>query len=377
MRLQRQDGSVAPLLAVLMSGLIVASLWGANTASLAGAKREMDRAASLSALAGAASIPLAGAFASGEPAATACRYAAELMAQRRSPLAGRLGSGAAPSCASGGITVEPLAEWSTIDYARDAIVALLGDLGLDVPDVCDPLVAPTLDLVLTTLSDSDCASLQGALDGLPDNLSPATVTPRVRVRVERTVEAPVPLPELAGARAAHAESTARRRFKNLVALPAVRIDDVTGLAEPVDDLVGGVPMPLEEIDPNDAAADVRELLLPALWQANEALRDDLAPYLPPGVTFDLGQALRDLQDLYDPPGSASPPSPVALAEEAARTGDPVVILRLFRMPVLGIPALDVTAAYLSPLADGTFRATPIPVEQLSAATGLFGAALVG
>jgi hypothetical protein len=496
----RERGAIAPLLAVLVSTLILFSLWGANQVSLVGVRREQQKAADLGGLAGAANVPMVGLFASGEPQATACEYVEKLLARDSSPLANNLTeTRTGPTCAARTVEVEPLIEfpglawflgrldglagdeqaqvrgalddlWSAadaeIEKARaalaDAIDELERTLGvtLDDPDLSSDLCNPVnlaairaIDPFFTTLTDTDCASLRDALAGLPGNLSPAAVTPAVRVRVANRVRPPVPLPEFLngasadGAWSITATAAARRRFKNLIVLPAVAPSDLCGSSpepslevpapsppalpepsplpqpscEPVDPCppldaespVCGVPQPLDTpINVNPTLADVRDVLIPALWEANEAVGDAVAPYLPPGESlyarvkadptlgpyvpgeaegtlppedaFDLGQLIRDAQDLYDPPPGGAAPRPVDVAAEAARTGEPVVILRLFRMPVLGVPAFDVTAAYLDlsacestpDLTVPCFRATPIPVEQLAAATGLFGATLI-
>lgn len=369
-----ERGAVTVLLTALIVGLMAAALWASNAAGLVAVRREVVRAADLAALSGAAALPLVGAFDSGEPHGSACRRAEALLAPAAAPLGARLSSaGRSPTCPDG-VTVEAVAEWGTPARVRDALASLLADLGLLTPDLCLPLVSAALDPWLATLTATDCARLQTALDGLADNLSPALLTPRVHVRVAGTYEALVPVPEFAGSHAISADATARRRFKNLVVLPAVRTG--TGGAVPALDALDGAPAPLDAIDPNPTAAGVRDVLLPLLWQANTALASHLNPLLPPGYTFDLSGLILDVADLYDPPTGATPPSPVEVVAEAARTGDPLVVLRLFRMPVLGIPALDFTAAYVSPLADGRFEATPIPVGRLAGATGLFGASLV-
>lgn len=372
-----EDGAAAPLIIVLVAGLVVTSLWGASTVSLYGVRREVERAANLSALAGAASIPLIGIFASGEPQSTACGQAERLLTQARAPLSNNLSvTSAGPTCLAGDVTIEPLADWPLVEEIRDALETLTSTLGVPLNLICNPLVGGLLDPFLRSLTATDCATLRTAVDGLPENLSPATVTPRVRVGIRNRVEAPVPLPEFDGEHIVSATAVARRRFKNLIVLPAVRTNSVTGIAQPVADLWSGVPAPITQINPNPAAASVRDLLLPILWQANDALGNAVNPLLPPGSELDLSQLILDVQDLYDPPGGAAPPSPLDVAAEAARTGDPVVILRIFRMPILGIPALDFTAAYLTPLANGSFQALPIPLTNLTTAQGLFGATLV-
>ena len=368
-RQRDETGAISVLLAALSLGMVVLALAGANAAGMIGVRREAQRAANLGALAGAANLPLVGLLASPEPHTTSCAQVDKTFVPSSSLLTPELGSGAVPSCGAG-VTVSAEIDWARIDAARDGLSLLIDSAALP-ENVCDPvLLAPAnellglpavwsvVDPVLAGMSDVECASLDAAIDGLPDNLSPAVVTPRVTVKVEGQYDAFVPMPSFSGDRTVGAEATARRRFKNLIVLPAV----------------DGAPQPLDDLNPT--ATDARDTLLPELESAAGALSQAVAPFMPAGVEFDLSGLFVDIYDLYDPPGSAPSPSPLEVAEAAVASGEPVVLLRLFQMPVLGIPALDFTAAYLSQVSDGTYRVTPVPVSQLSAATGLFGATLV-
>ncbi len=366
---RNETGAISVLLAALSLGMVVLALAGANAAGLVGVRREAQRAANLGALAGAANLPLVGLLASPEPNTTSCAQVQKAFAPSSALLTPELGAGAVPSCGAG-VTVSADVDWARADAARDALALLINSAALPA-DLCAPvLVAPAnqllglpeittlIDPLLAGMTDLECASLDAAIDGLPHNLSPALLTPRVTVRVEGTYEAFVPMPSFVGDHVVAAEATARRRFKNLVVLPAVN----------------GAPQPLDDLNPT--ATDVRDALLPQLESAAAAMSAAVTSFMPAGVGFDLSGLFVDLYDLYDPPGSAPSPSPLEVAEAAVASGEPVVLLRLFQMPVLGIPALDFTAAYLSQVSDGTFRVTPVPVSQLSAATGLFGASLV-
>ena len=368
-RQRNETGAISVLLAALSLGMVVLALAGANAAGLVGVRREAQRAANLGALAGAANLPLVGLLASPEPHTTSCAQVQKAFAPSSALLTPELGSGAVPSCGAG-VTVSAEVDWARVDAARDALALLIDSADLPA-DLCEPvLVAPAdellgtpeiytlVDPILAGMTDAECASLDAAIDGLPDNLSPATTTPRVSVHVEGTYNAFVPMPSFAGDHVVDAEATARRRFKNLVVLPAIN----------------GAPQPLDDLNPT--ATDARDTLLPEFETAAAALSDAVAPYMPAGVSFDLSGLFVDVYDLYDPPAAAPAPSPLEVAEAAVESGEPVVLLRLLQMPVLGIPALDFTAAYLSRLSDGSFQATPIPVSELSAATGLFGATLV-
>jgi hypothetical protein len=375
-RLGAETGAFAPLVAGLIVLLVTGSLWGANAAALYGVSREASRAADLAALAGAANIPFVGLLSSGEPQTTSCTYAQGLLSDESGPLTNNLSTtGAVPACSAGTVTVEPEGDFALLDSLiaqhrvaleglRDQVLALLGTT---LEDLCSPLpLVGGLNPLLLALgyTDTDCESLQGALANLPDNLSPATVAPRVRVTVTGTYDPPVPFPGFGGDRPIGAVATAKRRYKALIVLPAVAVN--------------GAPQPLDSTNLNPQARQVRDVLIPALWDANEALRQALAPVAP---SFDLAPLIEDVEDLYDPPGAAQP-DPVLIANAAALEGEPVVVLRLFELPILGIPALDFTAAYLTPLGncdplgDCRFEATPIPVEQLTGASGLFGARLV-
>ena len=365
-----ETGAISIILAALSMGLVVLALAGANTAGLVGVRREAQRAANLAALAGAANLPLVGLFSGPEPQTTSCAQIDKAFSPSSALLTPELGEGNVPRCGAG-VTVTAEADWARVEAARDALALLLGTAPLP-DDLCEPLVAPpvlnpldpllppptVVQPVLSTLTDAECDSLQSAVDGLPDSLSPALLTPRVAVSVEGLYQAFVPMPAFAGDHAIDAKATARRRFKNLVVLPAVH----------------GAPQPLDDLNPT--ATDARDTLLPQLEEAATALGDAVAPFMPPGVEFDLSDLFLDVYDIYDPPGAAPSPSPLEVAEAGLASGDPVVLLRLFEAPVLGIPALDFTAAYLSRLSDGSFRATPIPVTELSSASGLFRATLV-
>ena len=368
-RWRDETGAISVLLAALSLGLVVLALAGANSAGLIGVRREAQRAANLGALAGAANLPLIGLLTSPEPATTSCAQVTKAFAPSSALLTPELGDGTVPGCGAG-VTVSAEADWLRVEAARDAL-ALLRDSAALPADICAPItlvpanpllgtpaVSSYIDPFLAHLTDLECASLDAAIDGLPDNLSPAVITPRVTVSVAGLYEAFVPMPAFGADHAVDASATARRRFKNLVVLPAVH----------------GAPQPLDDLNPT--ATEARDLLLPELESAATSLSAALAPHLPPGVEFDLSGLFVDLYDLYDPPAMAPAPSPLDVAEAAVESGEPVVLLRLLEMPVLGIPALDFTAAYLSRFADGSFRATPIPVSQLSSATGLFGASLI-
>jgi hypothetical protein len=372
-RCRDERGAILPLVAVLLGVVLIASLWGANAAALYGLRREEQRAADLSALAGAANIPLTAVLGASEPATTACDQAARLLSPSTAPLANNLAATkTGPTCASG-VRVEPLFDWALIGHARDALDAKFAPIR--ALDLCGPLRA-TIDPFLGLLSGTDCTRLEGVVDALPDNLSPATLTPRVRVTIEELAEAPVPIPAFSGRELISAAAKARRRFKNVVVVPAVRTSEITGVPQYVTDLVSGAPAPLTDINLNIPLAQMRNTIIPKLWEANAALGSQINPLMPPGYAFDLSGLILDVQDVYDPPTASSPPSPLQVASEAITRGEPVIVLRLFRMPVLGIPAFDFTAAYLSPLADGHVRATPIPVQDLSRAKGLFGATLI-
>ncbi len=350
------------ILALLATGLVTASAWGANTASLVAVSKEAHRAADLSALAGAANVPLVGALSAGEPETTACRVASTLLARPAAVLTNALSATGTPPACGAGVSVTSEADWDTVATVQSALTRVVHAAGLDVPNLCAPLVRTLIDPLLAALTSAECATLSAALGSLPADVAPAVVSPRVAVAVTASAHAPVPLPAFAGAHPISATATARRRFKALIVLPQN---------------VHAGPVDLSAINPSQTATEVRDVLLPQLESANGALGVAVNPHLPPGVSFDLSSLLLDVRDLYDP-AAGTPPSPVAVAREAARTGDPVVILRLFRMPVLGVPALDFTAAYVSPLATDppSFRATPIPASDLTAARGLFVASLV-
>jgi hypothetical protein len=367
-RLRSEDGAIAPLMAALIGVLVMASVWGANTVSMVGVRREHQRAANLSALAGAANIPLTGLLAPSEPATTACDQASRLLSKPAAPLSNDLAATkAGPTCVEG-VTVEPLFDWSVLGRTRNAIAQLLAPV--QAQNLCGPLRG-LLDPLLGQLGVGDCNRLKAVIDAAPDNLSPAAMTPRVRVTIRERVEAPIPLPGIFdGTRIIQASAQARRRFKNVVVVPAVRTSAL-GLPQIVNDLLSGAPADLTNLNLNLALADVRNRLMPKLWQANDQLKARTAGQA------DLTQFLLDMQDLYDPPTSASPPSPIEVAQEAIRRGEPVFIVRAYTMPILGIPAFDFTTAYLTPLANGNFKAAvPVPVADLSRANGLFGATLV-
>lgn len=355
-RRRDETGAISVLLAALSLGLVALAIASVNAAGLIGVRREAQRAANLSALAGAAGLPLVGLLSSPEPQTTSCNQIDKSFASSSALLTPELGNGLVPQCGSGG-TVTAEFDWSTVETLRTALDTLLSPIELPV-ELCPPIVGGLLNPIIGELTALECASLEAAIGGMPENLSPALITPRVKVAIQGTYEAFVPIPVFAGDRAVDAEATARRRFKNLIVLPAVN----------------GVPQPLNDLNPT--ATEVRDTLLPAVEQANSAVAGALDPLLPPGVSFDLSGLISDLFDLYDPPGAAPAPSPLEVAEAAVDAGDPVILLRLFDMPVLGIPALDFTAAYLNRLGDGSFNATPIPVAQLASASGLFGASIV-
>lgn len=351
-------GAVAIILGGAMLAMVVASLGAADVASVTAAKEESQRAADLSALAAAANLPLVGILSATEPATTACTRAASLLAEDPSPLLNRLAVGPAPTCDSGGVTVSTNAVWDTVQTVQTALNSLLGTAGI-LNLACSPLAI--LNPLLFGLTGVSCTSLAAAITNLPSRLSPALLAPRVTVGVESVIDPPVPLPGFGEERTISTEATARRRFKNVVVVPAV----------------GMGPAALSNMNLNITAAQVRDTLLPGLMTAATALDGAIDPLLPPGVSLNLTDLFLDIRDIYDPPTGAQPPSVAEVAREAYESGEPVVVMRLFQMPVLNIPALDFTASYLSPLATGGhFSAVPIPTEQLVSARGLFGATLV-
>jgi len=367
-RLGREDGAIAPLMAALIAGLVLISLWAANGATLVGVKREHQRAANLSALAGAANLPLTGLLAPSEPQTTACDQAERLLTPAAAPLSNDLAATkVGPTCLDG-VSVEGLFDWALIDRVRQSIASLIGPV--QAQNLCGPLRG-LLDPLLGLLSLDDCHRLEAVIDGLPDNLSPAALSPKVRVTIREKVEAPVPVPGFfSGVNTLTATALARRRFKNIVVVPAVRTSAL-GLPSIVNDLISGAPGNLDNINLNVTAAQIRNTIMPQLWRANQEMSSRTAGQV------DLTGMLLDLEDTYNPPTGSTPPSPAEIAVEAARRGEPVFILRVFTMPILGIPAFDFTAAYLSPLSTGNWRAlVPVPLEDLSRANGLFGATLV-
>lgn len=354
-RQQDERGAISVLLAGLCAGLVALALAGVNAAGLAGVRAELRRAADQAALTGAATIPLIGVLAGDEPERNACRQAANALAPRSAPLVAELGA-TTPSCDSG-ITTERQADGYEIDAVSEALGRLVASATLP-PELC-LLPAPGLvDPFLSDLTGEECRSLTGAIDGLPENLAPAVSTPRLRVNVAGRFAGFVPFPGVDRGGDFSLDATARRRFKNLVVLPSV----------------AGAPQPLADLNPT--ADLVGEALLDSVDATYRALAAALAPHLPTGTEFDLSGLLTDLRDLYAPPSSAPAPSPLDVAAEAAAHGDPVILLRLFQMPVLGIPALDFTAAYLEHVGGDVFRATPIPLAELTAASGIFAATLL-
>ena len=97
-----EDGAIAPLMAALIAGLVIVALWAANGAAMIGVRREHQRAANLSALAGAANLPLTGPPRPDEPQTTACDQAERLLTRAAAPLSNDLAATAAgPTCVDG------------------------------------------------------------------------------------------------------------------------------------------------------------------------------------------------------------------------------------------------------------------------------------
>ena len=350
---ERSDerGAVAVVLVSAMVGLVAVSMWGVSAATISGVKREAQRAADLSALAAAANLPLVGVLSPSEPSTTACAEATRLLGDNPSPLLNRLSVGPPPACGAG-VIVSQGAAWDTVTAIQNSLNTLLNTTGLLNPLLCNPLVNLLLDPLLHGLNIASCTELRDALTNLPTRLSPALITPRVTIRVNALVKPPVGLAGMGDERALTVEAIARRRFKNVIVLPA---------------LPDNSPAKLASLNLNQTATQVRDTFLPALQTAATAVDDLLDPLLPAGTGLNLTDVLLDVRDVYDPPAGVTPPSPLAGSQEAIRTGDPVVLIRLFRMPIVNIPAFDFTASYLSALPNGTFRALPIPAEQLAAA----------
>lgn len=362
--LRRRDdegGAIAVIMGAAMMAMLLVALGAANAATVTAARRESQRASDLASLAAAANLPLVGILSATEPSTTACGRAAVLLTEDPSPLLNRLAVGAAPRCGSG-VTVSTNAVWDTVQTVQTALDSTLNTAGLLNPLMCNPLTALLLDPFLAGLSGTSCAVLRDAIANLPSRLSPALLAPRVTVGVASVITPPVLIPGFGDDTPVATEATARRRFKNVVVVPA---------------LPTRAPADLADLNLNVTAAQVRDTVLPALTAGAAALDAAIDPLLPPGVGLNLTDLFIDVRDIYDPPTGVQPPSVLQLAEQAAVRGEPVIVLRAFQMPVLGIPALDFTASYLTPLATpGHFRALPIPTEQLASARGLFGATLV-
>lgn len=354
-RQQDERGAISVLLAGLCAGLLTLALAGVNTAGFTGARAELQRTTDSAALAGAASIPLVGVLSGDEPERAACRQAELALQPQRAPFVRELAS-ATPSCATT-VSVERRADGYEIDAVELALQRLVDSAALP-PGLCELALPGLIDPMLSALTGEQCQSLTDAIDGLPANLAPAVSTPRLLVRAAGSFRSFVPVPGLNAVSDLSASATARRRFKNLVVLPAV----------------GGAPQPLADLNP--VAAQAGSGLVDAVEAAYAALRLALVPHLPAGTDFDLSGLVTDLRDLYDPPASAPRPSPLDIAAEAAARGEPVLLLRLFQMPVLGIPALDFTAAYLQRAGGDAFTAAPIPLAGLTSASGIFSATLV-
>ena len=361
LRCSDERGAVAIVLATAMMGMVAVSMWGVSAATISAAKREAQRAADLSALAAAANLPLVGVLSPSEPATTACAEAARLLGDDPSPLINRLAVGQAPTCTNGGVSVSSGAAWATVTQIQNGLNSVLNTSGVLNPLLCNPLVNLLLDPLLHALSIASCNEVRDAITNLPTRLSPALITPRVTIGITTAVKPPVGLAGMGDQRTITVDAIARRRFKNVIVLPA---------------LPDNTPARLGSLNLNQTAIQVRDTFLPALQTAATAVDTLLDPVLPAGTGLNLTDIVLDIRDVYDPPVGVTPPSPLQVAQEAIRTGDPVILIRLFRMPLINIPAFDFTASYLEALPAGTFRALPIPAEQLAAARGIFGATLV-
>lgn len=426
--LQRDDGAVMVIVALVLIPLMVLSAGGIGLFTLYGAQRELQKAADQAALAGAAALPplnpnvafdslpfpipntdpvyeLAGsqyfdlprlADLVPDPRSVACEYGAESLSGDSASLITAFG--AEPSVLQSTICtdrrVAPTMHSTPIYHCLDQIVVTL-TTRLRILET-DILLAPLVPDVLTAV----LGPVQQAVDAL-SQLVPAALSPTMRVDVASRVRPP--MFDMIGVDGLDmtVSATASRRLKNAVVVPIIPGGSVG-------------PVVTDDVNLNLALAEPQPALIDALGDIDTLLNQLTASLGLTDCQDLLGGVRQDLSDIYSPPSgpapdardlvkesvdaaeAASASSGVALAELAGDAyyaigaGDPAgsigsivsevvgPLLASTALALLGpitstqIPSLDVAIVIFTDIGSEDYRAAVIDAAN---ARGLFRAVL--
>ncbi|HEX2053410.1 MAG TPA: hypothetical protein VHJ78_06770, partial [Actinomycetota bacterium] len=330
-----ERGAVLVIVALVMSVLLTLSAGGIMLFSLYGSQREMQKAADQAALAGAAAmpvlnpgqtlsnlpmntaydltddvgldVPLKGLSNVPDPRAVACAYGTRLLEADSAKLVEKFGVGPSglPSsyCASSpwsDVRVNPsLNSLSTpLSQCVNTLTSQINSLTNQLLAGRNSLVGNLLALLglgmtgaqVTALVDSTVARLNGILTSVQnlESLSPALLTPEMRVRVTDKVKPPL-IGMVTGGDGVQmqVEATAKRRLKNAIVLP-------------------NTPA-LVNTDLNTALNATKPQVLSAMDAANTQLNNLMSAL---GVTgcqnllSPSSSVYQDISDIYTPPSSA-------------------------------------------------------------------------
>ena len=363
-RVSRDDrGAIAVLACIVVGGMLLPVMALAVTAHVReGAAAELQRAAEVGALAGAANIPLGdlsmvNAYTSGlglsfppawDPLVIACNHARRAMQSD-----GSINDAFSPQ----GTTLP--ANFCRAEYTADpTFLSRLGQcLNLEALLRAIPLVGPLVANLLFSPTKT---------------IVPGLLHAGVKVTLTRTVRGPFDSMIGGSATAQTAQAAAKRRFKNALVLPDVGVGSIVNVSAA-------------------ALGTVVDATLGIVGLLNNVLNAVLAPL---GCRDLLGLLADDLRDLLDPPGTG--PTIGQVVNDALATGEQLLALRspsnpppiVLPLPLLGggsAPAFDfvpvclrrvggtVEAVVQNPLpnlgtlggcvanAAGIFRATLVPV----------------
>jgi hypothetical protein len=283
---------------------------------------------------------------------------------------------------------------------------------LTAADATEKLVSATMMSTLSTLNSNGVFCLafggNGCLQPLINalggsqlkldlaNLSPALLTPQVKVTVQQQVSVPGAALVGWGNSTITNTATARRAFKNAVLLPAIGPKRADGTYI---------------INPNQTLGVAKDLTMTALGLADQTVsplvQNALTPIVcssnptPCQIPSLLGDQLSDLNDLFNPPGGQPPPDGNAILLDAVQNARPVLVATLGQVtkptdvingsiwnalaPLLGLgvgnllvaPALDFVPMTLQNGGAVGYVATPVRTVQLAGqTTGIYRARLI-
>jgi hypothetical protein len=279
---------------------------------------------------------------------------------------------------------------STEKLISAATMSTLNTLNTQAPGICSGFGGPgCLTPLINALGGSQ-------LKVNLTNLSPALLTPQVKVTVRQQVSVPGAALVGWGNSTITNTATARRAFKNAVLLPAFgpKRADGTYIINPNQTLAAAKDLTMTALGLTDQTVSplVQNALTPIVCTSNP---------IPCQVPSYIGEQISDLNDLFNPPGGQPPPDGNTILLDAVQNARPVLVATLGEAvkpsdvingslwnataPLLGFgvgdllvaPALDFVPMTLQNGGSVGYVATPVRTVQLAGqTTGIYRARLV-